>query len=78
MNNPPHSGILQALFDLTPAEARLARSLANGASPDAIAGQLGVRVSTIRSQLKSLFAKLGINRQAQLVAMLASLTLPGL
>jgi DNA-binding CsgD family transcriptional regulator len=35
-------------------------------------------VSTIRSQLKSLFAKLGINRQAQLVAMLASLTLPGL
>jgi DNA-binding CsgD family transcriptional regulator len=76
--NPPSAGILQALFDLTPAEARLARSLANGASPDDIAGQLDVRVSTIRSQLKSLFAKLGINRQAQLVALLAKMALPGL
>jgi DNA-binding CsgD family transcriptional regulator len=75
--NPPGMEILQTLFDLTPAEARLARALAGGASPDETATQLGVRVSTVRSQLKSLFAKLGVNRQAQLVALLCSLALPG-
>jgi DNA-binding CsgD family transcriptional regulator len=75
--NLPSAAILQTLFDLTPAEARLARALTHGASPDDVAHQLGVRVSTVRSQLKSLFAKLGINRQAQLVALLSRLALPG-
>lgn len=75
--SPPGAEVLQALFDLTPAEARLARALANGASLDETAARLEVRVSTVRSQLKSLFAKLGVHRQAELVAMLATLTLPG-
>jgi DNA-binding CsgD family transcriptional regulator len=75
--NPPGAEVLQALFDLTPAEARLCRALANGASPDETAARLGVRVSTVRTQLKSLFAKLGVHRQAELVAMLVTLTLPG-
>jgi DNA-binding CsgD family transcriptional regulator len=71
------SEVLQSLYDLTPAEARLARHLANGLSPDKIAAQAGTSVATVRSQLKSLFSKLGVNRQAQLVALLAGLVLPG-
>ncbi len=71
------SEMLQSLYDLTPAEARLARNLANGLSPDDIAVQTGITIATVRSQLKSLFTKLGVNRQAQLVSLLAGLVLPG-
>jgi DNA-binding CsgD family transcriptional regulator len=71
------SEVLQSLYDLTPAEARLARALANGLSPDEIAAQAGTTIATVRSQLKSLFVKLGVNRQAQLVSLLAGLVLPG-
>jgi DNA-binding CsgD family transcriptional regulator len=75
--SPPGAEVLQALFDLTPAEARLCRALASGDAPEGIAASFGLATSTIRSQLKSLFAKMDVNRQAQLVALLARFTLPG-
>lgn len=69
--------LLSALFDLTPAEARLAEQLLAGEAIDGIAVSRGVSITTIRSQLRSIFAKTGTSRQAQLVALLASLrTLP--
>ncbi len=77
VSKQPQADVLQALFDLTPAEARLCRALSSGEAPDGIAASFGIATSTIRSQLKSLFAKMGVNRQAQLVALLATLTLPG-
>jgi len=68
--------ILGALFDLTPAEARLAEGLLSGDALSAIARHHGVSITTVRTQLSSIFAKTGTSRQAQLVALLSSLWVP--
>jgi DNA-binding CsgD family transcriptional regulator len=67
--------IFAELFGLTPAEARLARILAAGDSLKDAAEQLAVAESTVKSQLKSIFAKTDTSRQSQLVR-LVLLTLP--
>lgn len=59
-----------AHFGLTPAEARLAVALADGLSVEEAAAQLTVAVHTARSQLKAIFAKTGVHRQSELVALL--------
>lgn len=60
------------LFGLTPAEARLAIALCEGASLNEYAGSRAVSVGTARIQLKSVFSKLGLNRQSELVRLLGS------
>lgn len=62
---------LTRLFRLTPAEARLAAGLATGAPMADIAGTLGIGRETARSHLRSIFAKTGTTRQAELVRVIA-------
>ena len=69
--------VLEGLFDLTPSEARVAKALAGGAEIDTVAATFGVTPATIRSQLKSIFAKTGTRRQADLVAILSATRLIG-
>jgi len=57
------------LYRLTPAETRLAAALLKGDSPEEYAEAMGVRISTVRSQLRALFNKTGTRRQAELVAL---------
>jgi DNA-binding CsgD family transcriptional regulator/PAS domain-containing protein len=64
---------LRDLFGLTGAEARLAAALARGSTLVAAARLLGIAHNTAKVQLRSVFAKTGVNRQAQLVALIASL-----
>lgn len=66
----PPPEILQALFDLSPAEARVAAMIAQGCSVDAMAQALSVKPNTIRMQLKAIFSKTDTNRQAELVSLL--------
>lgn len=61
---------IAAMHGLTRAEARLAALLAKGSSLDEAAETLSVSVGTVRSQLKSIFAKTGVSRQPELVALL--------
>lgn len=61
---------MMALHGLTRAEARLASMLAEGISLEEAAATLAVSIGTVRSQLKSVFAKTGVTRQAKLVALL--------
>lgn len=61
------------LLDITPAEARLAHSLALGHSLEDAAGLSGVTVSTARSYLKQVFGKTGTTRQAELVKLVLGL-----
>lgn len=61
---------LMCALNLTPAEAALAASLASGGSLDLHARNRGVAKSTVRSQLRSLFAKTETSRQGALVAAL--------
>lgn len=64
---------LADLYDLTPAEERLALRLAAGETLAEAASQLGVRLSTARGVLRSVFAKTGTHRQASLVRLLLTL-----
>jgi DNA-binding CsgD family transcriptional regulator len=71
----PNPAVLQRVFDLTQAEASLAVNISRGETPGAIARNNGVTISTIRSQLASIFAKTNTQRQAELVALLARVSL---
>jgi DNA-binding CsgD family transcriptional regulator len=64
---------LRDLLGLTVAEARLTAALAQGHSLVDAARRLGIAHNTAKVQLRAVFAKTGVNRQAQLVALLASL-----
>jgi DNA-binding CsgD family transcriptional regulator len=63
--------VIQCLFDLTPAEARVARGIAVGKTVDEVAHEAGLAATTVRNQLKSIFSKTGVTRQADLVGILA-------
>lgn len=61
---------LVSVYSLTPSEAQVAISLANGHSIDQIASQSHHSAHTIRSQLKSVFRKTGVSRQSELLKLL--------
>ena len=66
---------LAALYDLTPAEAKVFSLLASGMPLATIAARLGIRHSTARTHLQRLFAKTGAGRQAELIRLAASLAM---
>lgn len=61
-------------FGLTPAEARLAARLKEGLALKEAAEELGISVNTARNQIKSVFEKLGVNRQSDLIRHLTELS----
>lgn len=75
---PPDMRVLCGLFDLTPAEARVARSIAMAQTPEMVAASLGISLETARSHLKRIMQKTGTTRQAELVLLLSGLNAPGL
>jgi DNA-binding CsgD family transcriptional regulator len=62
--------LVRKLFKLSPAEAQLAVSLCAGRTLEEIAAERGRALSTVRSQVRSLFDKTGTNRQTDLVSLL--------
>jgi DNA-binding CsgD family transcriptional regulator len=70
----PPVELVQSLFDLTPAEARVARSLAAGETVEDIAAASGVARSTIRTHLRCVLEKTGCHRQAEVVALLTGIS----
>jgi DNA-binding CsgD family transcriptional regulator len=71
----PSTETLRRMFGLTSAESKLALGLASGSSPNDLALQIGVRKTTIRSQLASVFSKTQTTRQGELVALLARVSI---
>lgn len=65
--------IVAECFDLTPAEARIATQLANGASAKEIALRSGGSLATVRTQIQRVMEKTGVERQADLIRMLLAL-----
>jgi DNA-binding CsgD family transcriptional regulator len=61
---------LMLLFQLTPAEARLAARLGKGETLEEAAHALHVSPGTTRAQLKTIFSKTETDRQAALIALL--------
>jgi DNA-binding CsgD family transcriptional regulator/PAS domain-containing protein len=67
---PIPSEALNALYGFTPAETKVTMALLQGFSTADIADILGITEGTVRSHIKSVFAKTGTARQAELVQML--------
>jgi DNA-binding CsgD family transcriptional regulator len=59
--------VLRNTFGLTPAESRLVAAVLNGNTVGGASRELKISKHTARSQLKNVFAKVGVHRQAELV-----------
>jgi DNA-binding CsgD family transcriptional regulator len=70
----PPVELVQSLFDLTPAEARVARSLASGKTVEDIATDGGISPNTIRTHVRGVLEKTGCNRQVEIVALLSAIS----
>jgi DNA-binding CsgD family transcriptional regulator len=68
-----HVSTLRRAFDFTEAEARLAAAMADGQDLATFATAKGITKETARNQLKALFAKTGVRRQAELTSLLSTL-----
>jgi DNA-binding CsgD family transcriptional regulator len=62
--------LLRMEYGLTPAECRVALLLGDGHAPRKIAEMIGVTENTVRSQIKTIFSKMGVRRQSELVRVL--------
>lgn len=71
MPEAPLTHILTGLFDLTPAEARVARGIASGLNVESLAGTLKLSPATVRNQLNAVLSKTGTRRQAELTLLLS-------
>lgn len=65
--------ILVAAYGLSPAEADVTLRLLDAQGRDAIALARGVSIATVRAQIKAIFAKIGVNRETELISQLAPL-----
>ena len=70
----PSAALMRSLFDLTASEARVASGLAAGQSLEEIAAAGSITIETARSYLRRVLEKTGCHRQAELVALLATIT----
>ena len=66
----PSGRLLAELFGLTTSEAFLASLLASGVTLSDAAIKLGTTEGTVRTNVKRIFAKTGVNRQADLVGLI--------
>lgn len=64
---------LMSLFGLSAAEARLARALCHGETLEEYAGAQGVKLPTIKTQLRAVFAKTQTDRQVTLVSLITGI-----
>jgi DNA-binding CsgD family transcriptional regulator len=70
----PPVELVQSLFDLTPAEAHVARSLAAGKTVKDIASDGGLSLNTIRTHVRGVLEKTGCNRQVDVVSLLTAIS----
>jgi DNA-binding CsgD family transcriptional regulator/PAS domain-containing protein len=66
-------GELAELYGLSPAESRLAIALAQGKRLTELAGEFGLQITTLRSQLSSILTKCGVERQPDLVRLISTI-----
>ena len=68
----PSDSELVELFGFSPAEARLAAALMTGKTLTEIASEFGLRIPTLRTQLRCILKKVGAKRQSDLVRIFSS------
>lgn len=65
--------VLGTLLGLTPAEARLANALASGDNLATTAARLNISVNTAKTQLQSIYGKVGVDNRTKLVRLILAL-----
>lgn len=65
---------LQDIYGLTPTEARVAVALVDHESAKKVADVLGVGVATIRTHIKNIYGKLGVDTRTRFVKLLLAIT----
>ncbi|MCO5130182.1 MAG: hypothetical protein M9932_06400 [Xanthobacteraceae bacterium] len=65
--------MLERLFGLSPAQAQIALALFEGRSPEQIAAERGIRITTLRTHLAEIFLRTGAETQRDLVRLLGTL-----
>jgi DNA-binding CsgD family transcriptional regulator/PAS domain-containing protein len=70
---PPDPYVVAAMWDLSPAETKVAMRLREGDTPQDIASALGLSLATIRSQMQAVLRKTSTSRQSELVSVLHGL-----
>jgi PAS domain S-box-containing protein len=71
----PSTNLVERLFALAPAEARVAVLIGSGRSPRQAAEKLGISEGNVRTTLQRVFTKVGVSRQSELAVLLTKLTL---
>jgi DNA-binding CsgD family transcriptional regulator len=64
---------LAELYGLSLAESRLAVAIAFGKRLNELAGEFGVQITTLRTQLSSILKKCGVERQSDLVRLISNI-----
>jgi DNA-binding CsgD family transcriptional regulator len=77
IGHPDHRRIasveqLMQIFQLSPAESRLARAIAQGLELEKFALDQGIKMTTVRSQVAAIYTKTSVRRQADLVRLVLS------
>ncbi|MGH6753756.1 MAG: helix-turn-helix transcriptional regulator, partial [Bradyrhizobium sp.] len=75
IGEPADPTLVRDVFGLTLGEARVAALVGSGVTVEDAAARLGVAKETVRTMLKAVFRKVGVSRQAELVALLARMML---
>jgi DNA-binding CsgD family transcriptional regulator len=68
--------LIARAFRLTPMELRVMLAIVEAGSVPATAEALGISDNTVKSHLKRLYVKTGVNRQTDLVKLMARLSSP--
>ena len=71
----PSPQLLRSLFDLTAAEANVARDLAAGTSVDDIAAAGDVSINTVRTQIRKILEKTGCRRLPEVVSLISNVSM---
>jgi len=73
----PNPSRLVELYALTEAQAKVVLQIANGGSYKQVARRLKISEETVRSHVKAIYPKVRVNRQADLVRLILSLSQSG-
>ncbi len=71
---PTDIHLVRQALGLTIAEARVACALAEGTTAEEYAGQTGVSLSTVRTQIRAILEKAGLHRQSDLVRLVTRIS----
>jgi len=72
MRTPPKADQLRDFYDLSNAQARVVLSLLEGNDIMTSAAKLNISINTIRSHMRAIYAKLGVDNQRDLLRVLLS------